>query len=334
MKRTAGILLPITSLPSQYGIGGFTQSAYDFIDWLKEAGQSYWQILPLGPTSYGDSPYQSFSTFAGNPYFINLEALVDEGVLHKEECEAADFGSEPGAVDYEKLYKARYTLLYKAYQRSWITENHDYQHFVRKNKWWLTDYALFMAIKEQYNNVSWDQWPEDIRLRKAHAMTEYYNELFPYVEFHQYMQFKFHEQWSALKAYANQKGIRLIGDIPIYVAMDSADTWAHPELFQLDEQNVPLAVAGCRTDSLPTVSSGAIRSTAGNITVIPIMNGGSPVWHTASRCMMYLGSIISGDSMNITLFHTERRRQPTDTGRRVPASNCSSAWSSIWAVMR
>lgn len=248
MKRTAGILLPITSLPSQYGIGGFTQSAYDFIDWLKEAGQSYWQILPLGPTSYGDSPYQSFSTFAGNPYFINLEALVDEGVLHKEECEAADFGSEPGAVDYEKLYKARYTLLYKAYQRSWITENHDYQHFVRKNKWWLTDYALFMAIKEQYNNVSWDQWPEDIRLRKAHAMTEYYNELFPYVEFHQYMQFKFHEQWSALKTYANQKGIRLIGDIPIYVAMDSADTWAHPELFQLDEQNVPLAVAGCPPD--------------------------------------------------------------------------------------
>ncbi len=248
MKRTAGILLPITSLPSRYGIGSFSQSAYDFIDWLKEAGQSYWQILPLGPTSYGDSPYQSFSTFAGNPYFISLEALVAEGVLHKEECEAADFGDQADCVDYEKLYKARYTLLYKAYQRSWITENHDYQHFVRKNKWWLSDYALFMAVKEQYNNVSWDQWPEDIRLRKGSVMEEYYKELYPYVEFHQYMQFKFYEQWSALKAYANQKGIRLIGDIPIYVAMDSADTWAHPELFQLDEQNVPLAVAGCPPD--------------------------------------------------------------------------------------
>ena len=248
MKRTAGILLPITSLPSRYGIGCFSQSAYDFIDWLKEAGQSYWQILPLGPIGYGDSPYQSFSTFAGNPYFISLEALVEEGVLHKEECESLDFGNTPNAVDYEKLYKSRYTLLYKAYQRSWITENHDYQHFVRKNKWWLTDYALFMAIKEQYDNVPWDQWPEDIRLRKDSAMEEYYKELYPYVEFHQYMQFKSYEQWSALKSYANQKGIRLIGDTPIYVAMDSADTWAHPELFQLDEKNVPLAVAGCPPD--------------------------------------------------------------------------------------
>ena len=248
MKRTAGILLPITSLPSRYGIGCFSQSAYDFIDWLKEAGQSYWQILPLGPTSYGDSPYQSFSTFAGNPYFISLEALVKEGVLHQEECDAIDFGEQADTVDYEKLYKNRYTLLYKAYQRSWITENHDYQHFVRKNKWWLSDYALFMAIKEQYDNVSWSSWPEDIRLRESSAMEEYYKELYPYVEFHQYLQFKFHEQWSALKDYANQKGIRLIGDIPIYVAMDSSDTWAHPELFQLDEKNVPLAVAGCPPD--------------------------------------------------------------------------------------
>lgn len=248
MKRNAGILLPITSLPSRYGIGCFSQSAYDFIDWLKDAGQSYWQILPLGPTSYGDSPYQSFSTFAGNPYFISLESLVAEGVLHQKECDDADFGDTPGSVDYEKLYKSRYALLYKAYQRSWITENHDYQHFVRKNKWWLSDYALFMAVKEQYNNVSWDQWPEDIRLRKESAMEEYYKELYPYVEFHQYMQFKFYEQWSDLKAYANQKGVRLIGDIPVYVAMDSADAWAHPELFQLDEKNVPLAVAGCPPD--------------------------------------------------------------------------------------
>ena len=180
MKRKAGILLPITSLPSRYGIGCFSQSAYDFVDWLKEAGQSYWQILPLGPTSYGDSPYQSFSTFAGNPYFISLEALVEEGVLHQEECDAIDFGKQADWVDYEKLYKNRYGLLYKAYQRSWITENHDYQHFVRKNKWWLSDYALFMAIKEQYDNVSWEQWPEDIRLRKSSAMEEYYKELYPY----------------------------------------------------------------------------------------------------------------------------------------------------------
>ena len=125
MKRTAGILLPITSLPSRYGIGCFSQSAYDFIDWLKEAGQSYWQILPLGPTSYGDSPYQSFSTFAGNPYFINLDALVKEGILHQEECDEFDFGDQADTVDYEKIYKARYALLEIAYRRSWITENHD-----------------------------------------------------------------------------------------------------------------------------------------------------------------------------------------------------------------
>ena len=180
MKRTAGILLPITSLPSRYGIGCFSQSAYDFIDWLKEAGQSYWQILPLGPTSYGDSPYQSFSTFAGNPYFINLDALVEEGILHQEECDKFDFGDQADTVDYEKIYKARYALLEIAYRRSWITENHDYQHFVRKNKWWLTDYALFMAIKEQYNNLPWYQWQEDIRLRKSSSIDEYYNELYPY----------------------------------------------------------------------------------------------------------------------------------------------------------
>ena len=248
MKRKAGILLPITSLPSRYGIGCFSQSAYDFIDWLKEAGQSYWQILPLGPTGYGDSPYQSFSTFAGNPYFISLEALVEEGILHQEECDEYDFGARTDTVDYEKLYNARYTLLEIAYRRSWFTEDHDYQHFVRKNKWWLSDYALFMAIKEQYNNLPWYQWPEDIRLRDSSAMKEYYNELSYNVEFHQYLQFMFHKQWSALKVYANQKGIRLIGDIHIYVAMDSADTWAHPELFQLDEKNVPLAVAGCPPD--------------------------------------------------------------------------------------
>ena len=286
MKRKAGILLSITSLPSHYGIGCFSRSAYDFIDWLKEAGQSYWQILPLGPTSYGDSPYQSFSTFAGNPYFISLEALVEEGVLHQEECDAADFGDQADQVDYEKLYKNRYTILYKAYQRSWITENHDYQHFVRKNKWWLSDYALFMAVKEQYDNMPWDQWPEDIRLRKSSAMEEYYKELYPYVEFHQYLQFKFHEQWSALKDYANQKGIRLIGDIPIYVAMDSADTWAHPELFQL--RTFPLQwQAARRMDFLPRDSSGGILFIAGNTTGIRTISGGFPVWLTVSRCTMY-----------------------------------------------
>ena len=248
MNRAAGILLPITSLPSKYGIGCFSKSAYDFADWLKKAGQTYWQILPLGPTSYGDSPYQSFSTFAGNPYFISLEALMEEGVLTTEECDEADFGKRLNDINYEKMYHSRYPLLHKAYERSNISENPDYQKFLSENNWWLSDYALFMALKDRFEGVPWNEWPEDIRLRYGYSMDYYRKELYFEIEFQQYMQFKFFEQWNALKAYVNEAGIRIIGDIPIYVAMDSADAWAHPELFQLDEHNVPYAVAGCPPD--------------------------------------------------------------------------------------
>lgn len=248
MNRSAGVLLSITSLPSKYGIGCFSKSAYDFVDWLREAGQSCWQILPLGPTSYGDSPYQSFSTFAGNPYFISLEALIEEGVLTEEECEAVDFGKEPGTIDYEKLYKGRYPLLRKAYERSNISENPEYQKFMAENSWWLADYALFMAVKDRFGGVPWTEWAEDIRLRWGNAMDYYRRELYFDIEFQQYLQYLFYKQWTQLKAYANYRGIKLIGDIPIYVAMDSADTWAHPELFQLDQNNVPTAVAGCPPD--------------------------------------------------------------------------------------
>ena len=246
--RTAGILMPISSLPSDYGIGCFSKSAYEFVDWLKKAGQSYWQILPLGPTSYGDSPYQSFSTFAGNPYFISLEALVEEGVLTKAECEAVDWGKVKGSIDYKKIYEGRYPLLRKAYERSNVHENAEYQKFVEENSWWLSDYALFMAVKDRFEGVEWTKWAEDIRLRWNNAMDYYREELYFDIEFQQYMQFKFYEQWMKLKSYANSKGIQIIGDIPIYVAMDSADAWAHPELFQLDQDNVPLAVAGCPPD--------------------------------------------------------------------------------------
>ena len=247
-KRAAGILMPISSLPSEYGIGCFSKSAYDFVDWLKAAGQSDWQILPLGPTSYGDSPYQSFSTFAGNPYFIDLDALVEEGVLTKAECKKVDWGKEKDCIDYEKIYEGRYPLLRKAYERSKIYENEDYKRFVAENNWWLADYALFMAVKDRFDGVEWTKWADDIKLRWGPAMDYYREELYYDIEFQQYLQFKFYEQWMKLKAYANEKGIRIIGDIPIYVAMDSADTWSHPELFQLDSENVPFAVAGCPPD--------------------------------------------------------------------------------------
>lgn len=248
MKRAAGILLPVFSLPSPYGIGCFSQSAYDFVDWLKDAGQTYWQILPLGPTSYGDSPYQSFSTFAGNPYFISLEALIKEGVLTEEECEAADMGNEEHDIDYKKLYANRYPLLRKAYERSRVTENPAYMRFVDENSWWLLDYALFMAVKSRFDGAAWTEWAEDIRLRYGYAMDYYRRELYYEIEFHQYLQFKFFEQWHALKEYANKQGIQIVGDIPIYVSLDSADAWAQPALFQLDSQNLPTAVAGCPPD--------------------------------------------------------------------------------------
>lgn len=247
-QRQCGVLLPISSLPSKYGIGCFSKSAYEFVDALKEAGQSLWQILPLGPTSYGDSPYQSFSTFAGNPYFISLEELIEEGVLTKEECDSVDFGSKKECVDYAKIYRGRTVLLRKAYQRSNINENPAFHRFCEEQSGWLEDYALFMSVKDRFGGKPWSEWAEDIRLRWQNALDYYRRELYFEIEFQKYMQFKFREQWKNLKAYANEKGIRIIGDIPIYVAMDSADSWANPWLFKLDERNQPTQVAGCPPD--------------------------------------------------------------------------------------
>ena len=248
MNRAAGILMPITSLPGKYGIGCFSKEAYGFVDWLQGAGQTYWQILPIHPTGYGDSPYQSFSTFAGNPYLIDLEALVEEGVLTREECDAMDFGREETDIDYAAQYRSRYVLLRRAYERSDISKNTEYQKFISENEWWLSDYALFMALKNFFHGQCWYEWPADIRLRYGYSMDCYRRRLYFDIEFQMYLQFKFFQQYWRLKQYANERGIGIIGDIPIYVAMDSADTWAHPELFQLDQNNVPLAVAGCPPD--------------------------------------------------------------------------------------
>lgn len=249
MKRASGILLPVTSIPSEYGIGCFSKEAYKWIDQLKEAGQSYWQILPLSPTSYGDSPYQSFSSFAGNPYFIDLEQLIEEGVLTKEECSKADFGDHPSYVDYGKIYENRFSLLRLAYERSNITTNPDYLKFIQENAEWLDDYALFMAVKNRFSGVSWDKWAEDIRKRWGFALDYYREQCYFDIEFYKYLQFTFRKQWDKLKKYANDNGIEIIGDIPIYVAFDSADAWASPELFQFDENSQPTAVAGCPPDA-------------------------------------------------------------------------------------
>lgn len=251
-KRTAGVLLPITSLPSKYGIGTVGKAAYEFVDFLKKSGQTYWQILPAGPTGYGDSPYQSFSTFAGNPYFIDLEILVSEGLLLKEECDAADFGDNEQYVDYEKQYYVRYPLLKKAFVRFVAAggqEREAYVSFCKENAYWLDDYAVYMAVKNYYGGKSFSEWEDvDIRMNDVLACDKYREKCREEYDFYCFLQFKFREQWTAWKAYANSNGIKIIGDIPIYVAADSADTWANPELFQLDEEAVPTRVAGCPPD--------------------------------------------------------------------------------------
>ena len=246
--RASGILMPVFSLPSRYGIGSFSKSAYQFVDMLKKAGQKYWQILPLCPTSYGDSPYQSFSTYAGNPYFIDLDQLIEEKLLTRKECQACDFGDDPQDIDYGKLYENRFKLLRKAYERANVGEDQEFEAYRRENAWWLDDYALFMAVKDRFDGVAWNEWAEDIRLRWSNAMDYYRRELYYEIEFYSYLQFVFMKQWKKLKNYANINGIEIIGDIPIYVAFDSADAWANPELFQFDSENLPTAVAGCPPD--------------------------------------------------------------------------------------
>ena len=250
--RKNGMLMPVSALPGAYGIGCFSREAYKFVDVLKEAGQKLWQILPLGQTGYGDSPYQSFSTFAGNPYFIDLETLIEDELLKKEECDAADFGDDEEAIDYEKMYYARFKVLKLAYARakkSGLTESKAYQTYLEEEKAWLADYALYMAVKDSFDGKSWDQWDEDIRLRKPDAIAAYQKKLSSEIEFYEFLQYLFAGQWAGLKKYANEQGIEIIGDIPIYVAFDSADTWANPKLFQLDEENLPVAVAGCPPDA-------------------------------------------------------------------------------------
>lgn len=247
--RASGILLPISSLPSKYGIGSFDRSAFDFVDTLVKAGQSIWQILPMGPTGYGDSPYQSFSTFAGNPYFISLEELVREGYLTQEDLDKSGLEDEGKYVNYERLYEKRFPILRRAYKNSGIRENSEFQEFVEKNEEWLPDYALFMAIKDSKGGQSFLEWEDEIKRRDPKAMARYEADYEEDVSFYMFLQYEFNRQWVQLKTYANAKGVQIIGDIPIYVALDSADTWSHPELFQFTEDLTPKAVAGCPPDA-------------------------------------------------------------------------------------
>lgn len=255
-KRGCGMLLPVASLPSKYGIGAFSKEAYEFVDKLAKAGQQYWQILPLGPTGYGDSPYQAFSAFAGNPYFIDLEQLTKEGLLTQEECQMADFGSDDRDIDYGKIYENRFPLLKKAFLRweeqqkkSGMDEKEIRKYLKKQLRAETRDYCFYMALKNQFGGKSFSEWDKDIRTREEDVLKHYKKELREEIAFYEFQQVMFERQWKALKAYANEHGIRIIGDIPIYVAADSADSWAHPELFQFDEDCRPTAVAGCPPDA-------------------------------------------------------------------------------------
>ena len=248
MSRRCGILLPVSSLPSKYGIGAFSKEAYEFVDFLAASGQKLWQVLPMGPTGYGDSPYQSFSTFAGNPYFIDLDTLVEKNLLLQEECEACDWGDDPQKVDYEKIYLSRFSILKKAFERFDRTDE-DYQKFYEDNKAWVEEYSLFMVLKNHFDGKSWQEWPKDIRNHEALAVRSYSNQFEDEMEFYIFQQYMFDRQWSDLRHYANKAGIKIIGDIPIYVSLDSVEVWSNPKLFALDENRVPLAVAGCPPDA-------------------------------------------------------------------------------------
>ena len=248
MDRASGILLPISALPSPYGIGTLGKAAYAFADFLHAAGQKYWQLLPLGPTSYGDSPYQSFSTFAGNPYFIDLDLLAEEGLLDKEDLAAADWGNDPRYVDYGKIYEVRFDVLRRAFLRGRERDREAVERFQAENPW-LKNYALYMAVKAHFGMKSWLEWPDEaIRVRAPEAVARYEKELAEDVAFYTYLQYLFFKQWGELREYIHSLGIRIIGDLPIYVAMDSADVWAEPEFFQLGEGNIPTEVSGVPPD--------------------------------------------------------------------------------------
>ena len=245
--RESGILMHITSLPGPYGVGTMGKQAYEFVDFLKESGQSCWQILPLTPTGYGDSPYQSCSTFAGNHYLIDLDSLIEAGLLDKSEVENIDWCWSETKADFGRLYNNRLNVLRKAYTRFWGGEAFD--KFCAENSSWLPDFALFMALKSKFGGKPWYEWETGLKFRDPDAMWAIRQELKDEIRFYSFVQYLFYTQWTGLRTYANNNGIRIIGDVPIYVPLDSVEVWSSPELFQLDETLTPKVVAGCPPDA-------------------------------------------------------------------------------------
>ena len=244
--RESGILMHITSLPGKYGIGSMGKHAFSFVDFLRQAGQRCWQILPLSPTGFGDSPYQSCSAFAGNPYLIDFENLMDAGLLTEAELEAADWGSREDRVDFGRQYEEKLRLLGLAFGR--FTGTEEFERFCRENNAWLSDFALFMALREENGGKPWYAWEQPLKHRDPEAMWQARKRLQERIRFHCFVQYLFFTQWGRLHRYATERGISIIGDVPIYVPLDSVDVWADPELFQLDDSLAPTEVAGVPPD--------------------------------------------------------------------------------------
>lgn len=249
LKRGAGILLSVTSLPSKYGIGTMGEEAYRFIDLCVDLKQKYWQVLPLGPTGLGDSPYQSFSAFAGNPYLIDLDLLVSDGLLSEREILEYNYGNDDSKVDYAALFENRFKVLHRAFMR-FDLQNPEYIAFCRRNSFWLEDYAVFMAIKEQYNYSKWQDWPSGLREHDKASVDEYMTAHIAHINFWCFLQFKFFTQWGKVRKYANDRGVQIIGEVPLYVSEDSADVWANRKLFKINDEGFLDEVAGCPPDAL------------------------------------------------------------------------------------
>ena len=251
-ERSSGILFHPTSLPGKYGIGTLGKEAYAFIDFLKKSKQKLWQIFPLGPTGYGDSPYQSFSSFAGNPYLIDFDLLIEAHLLSEEDLRDIFFGDNEEHIDYGAIYNQKYPLLRKAYENFKSSDNNEMkgslENFKRENSSWLNDYSLYISLKNHFNGLPWNEWAQDIKNREDGAMRHYRNELADDIEYHNFIQFLFFKQWGDVKRYANENGIKIIGDIPIFVAADSSDAWANPEIFLFDKERKPVKVAGVPPD--------------------------------------------------------------------------------------
>lgn len=248
MERGSGIIMHISSLPGKYGIGTLGKEAYSFANFLKKSGQTYWQILPLSQTSYGDSPYQSFSAFAGNPYFIDFDILNEEGLLEKDDYDGKNFGDKPELIEYDIIFREKMKVLKVAYENFKKKETRGFKAFEKKEAYWLEDYSLFMAIKANFELKSFQTWSEDIKLRKKEVVGQYKLMLKDEIKYWKFLQYEFFKQWDKLKKYVNKLGIKFIGDIPIYVAEDSADLWTNPKVFLVDENLKPLKVAGCPPD--------------------------------------------------------------------------------------